>query len=186
MDIVGDNLIYKCLLAGPTTIRPPTSSIKRNTVALGICHTWPYVDPSTKRIRRASFSTAGSVESQTNYGRFFRSMDFIPSTTVSSAALMSLKTQPPKSLRAKQRFSTAFTPGKGYRIRLINGTINTMLEFPIGRDKMTDIVNNLVFIELITANVLSGGVGQRYDIIVTVDGGQACGNYRILASCDSA
>lgn len=95
-------------------------------------------------------------------------------------------TDPITNITTGQRFSTTFTPGMRHRLRLVNGAIDTMFKFSIDGHNMTVIANDLVPIEPFTTNVLSIGIGQRYDVIVEAASGLGNGNYWMRASPDSA
>jgi FtsP/CotA-like multicopper oxidase with cupredoxin domain len=64
------------------------------------------------------------------------------------------------------RFETTFAAGTSYRIRLVNAAIDTMFKFMIDNHTMTVIAADLVPIVPYTADYISIGMGQRYDIIV--------------------
>jgi len=71
------------------------------------------------------------------------------------------------------------TAGNTHRIRLINGAIDTMFKFMIDDHNMTVIAADLVPIVPYSTQVLSIGIGQRYDIIV--DATEDSGDYWIRA-----
>ncbi|RDW92183.1 hypothetical protein BP5796_01577 [Coleophoma crateriformis] len=77
------------------------------------------------------------------------------------------------------RFNMTFTAGTSYRIRLVNGAIDTHFKFMIDNHNMTVIANDLVPIVPYNTQVLSIGMGQRYDIIVTAT--ETSGNFWIRA-----
>jgi len=77
------------------------------------------------------------------------------------------------------RFNTTVTAGESYRIRLVNGAIDTHWKFMIDEHEMTVIAMDLVPIVPYTATTLSIGMGQRYDIIVNAS--QSSGNYWLRA-----
>jgi FtsP/CotA-like multicopper oxidase with cupredoxin domain len=70
---------------------------------------------------------------------------------------------------AGSRFTTTFVAGNTYRIRLVNGAIDTHWKFMIDSHNMTVIAMDLVPIVPYNTTVLSIGIGQRYDILVTAD-----------------
>lgn len=78
------------------------------------------------------------------------------------------------------RFNMTFTDGDSHRIRLVNGAIDTHFKFTIGSHTMTVIAMDLVPIVPYTTNVLSIGMGQRYDIIVNAT--EIATNYWMRAS----
>jgi FtsP/CotA-like multicopper oxidase with cupredoxin domain len=77
------------------------------------------------------------------------------------------------------RFETAFMSGTSYRIRLVNAAIDTMFKFMIDGHTMTVVATDLVPIVPYKTTVLSIGIGQRYDIIVTAD--QSTADYWLRA-----
>ncbi|KAI1106479.1 putative multicopper oxidase [Jackrogersella minutella] len=83
-----------------------------------------------------------------------------------------------------KRFETIFTGGKRHRIRLVNGAIDTHYKFMIDNHKMKVVAADLVPIEPYTTDVLSIGIGQRYDIIVEADQGE--GDFWLRAYPDMA
>lgn len=64
------------------------------------------------------------------------------------------------------RFEMDFVAGESYRIRLVNGAIDSMFKFMIDNHTMTVIAADLVPIVPYDTTVLSIGMGQRYDIVV--------------------
>ncbi|XXG97320.1 hypothetical protein Hte_003616 [Hypoxylon texense] len=83
-----------------------------------------------------------------------------------------------------KRFETVFTAGKRHRIRLVNGAIDTHYKFMIDNHKMQVIAADLVPIKPYTTDVLSVGIGQRYDVIVEAD--QDGGDFWLRAYPDMA
>ena len=77
------------------------------------------------------------------------------------------------------RFETTFTAGTSYRIRLVNAAIDTMFKFMIDNHTMTVIAADLVPIVPYTADYISIGMGQRYDIIVNAS--ESSGNFWMRA-----
>ena len=73
------------------------------------------------------------------------------------------------------RFQTTFVPGKKYRIRLINGAMNTPFNFQIDDHNLTIIAADFTPVQPYTVNYVTINVGQRYDIIVTAN--QPTDNY---------
>ncbi|CAE7032522.1 hypothetical protein CFE70_004627 [Pyrenophora teres f. teres 0-1] len=67
------------------------------------------------------------------------------------------------------RYNTTFTAGKTYRIRLINAAVDTHFKFMIDNHTMSVIGSDLVPIKPYNANVVSIGMGQRYDVIFTAN-----------------
>ncbi|KAI1085176.1 multicopper oxidase [Whalleya microplaca] len=73
------------------------------------------------------------------------------------------------------RFQTTFSAGKRYRLRLVNGAMDNFFKFSIDNHTLTVIASDLVPIVPYTTDMVSIGIGQRYDIIVEAD--QEPGNY---------
>ncbi|KAF2124574.1 multicopper oxidase [Dothidotthia symphoricarpi CBS 119687] len=84
------------------------------------------------------------------------------------------------------RFSTAFTSGTSYRIRLVNAAVDTHFRFMIDNHTMTVIAADLVPIVPYETTVLTMGMGQRYDIIVTADQASVADNFWLRAIPQSA
>ncbi|PQE22013.1 multicopper oxidase protein [Rutstroemia sp. NJR-2017a BBW] len=63
-----------------------------------------------------------------------------------------------------------FTTGKTHRLRLINAGGEALQRFSIDEHEMTVIANDYVPIEPYTTNVVTLGVGQRSDVLVTAKG----------------
>ncbi|KAL7627707.1 hypothetical protein AAE478_001901 [Parahypoxylon ruwenzoriense] len=84
------------------------------------------------------------------------------------------------------RFSVSFTPGTSYRLRLVNGGIDTHFKFSIDNHTMTVIASDLVPIVPYETNLLSIGIGQRHDIIVTANQASVADNFWIRADPQSA
>ncbi|KAI9744648.1 MAG: hypothetical protein M1818_002177 [Claussenomyces sp. TS43310] len=77
------------------------------------------------------------------------------------------------------RFAMTVTAGESYRIRLINGAIDTHFKFMIDGHNLTVISADLVPIVAYSTQVLSIGMGQRYDIVVTAS--ESSGNFWMRA-----
>ncbi|KAJ2988534.1 hypothetical protein NUW58_g3927 [Xylaria curta] len=73
------------------------------------------------------------------------------------------------------RFQTSFESGKSYRLRLVNTAIDTMFKFGIDNHTLTVIAADLVPIVPFETQMVSIGIAQRYDVIVTAN--QTPGNY---------
>ncbi|CAI6317592.1 unnamed protein product [Periconia digitata] len=67
------------------------------------------------------------------------------------------------------RYNTTFTPGTSYRLRLVNGAVDTHFKFMLDNHTMTVIASDFVPIQPYEATVLNIGMGQRYDVIITAD-----------------
>lgn len=78
-----------------------------------------------------------------------------------------------------ERFKMTFAAGKTYRIRLVNGAIDTHFKFMIDNHNLTVIAHDLVPIVPYDTQMVSIGMGQRYDIIVKAD--QGAGNFWLRA-----
>jgi FtsP/CotA-like multicopper oxidase with cupredoxin domain len=63
------------------------------------------------------------------------------------------------------RYNVSFAPGKSYRMRLVNGAVDTHFKFMIDNHTMTVIASDLVPIKPYNTTVLNIGMGQRYDVI---------------------
>ncbi|KAH8682591.1 laccase 3 [Xylariales sp. PMI_506] len=68
-----------------------------------------------------------------------------------------------------KRFETHFEPGKRYRIRLVNVGADTFFKFTIDNHMLEVIATDFVPIVPYTTDVVSIGMGQRYDVIVTAN-----------------
>ncbi|KAL8392716.1 hypothetical protein RB595_002778 [Gaeumannomyces hyphopodioides] len=68
-----------------------------------------------------------------------------------------------------RRFETEFAPGRRYRIRVVNGAMDTMFRFMIDGHNMTVMANDLVPIVPYETGSVNVGIGQRYDVVVTAD-----------------
>jgi FtsP/CotA-like multicopper oxidase with cupredoxin domain len=79
------------------------------------------------------------------------------------------------------RYNTSFTSGTSYRIRLVNGAVDTHFKFMIDNHTMTVIASDLVPIEPYETTVLNIGMGQRYDIVVTADQASVADNFWLRA-----
>lgn len=77
------------------------------------------------------------------------------------------------------RFETTVTAGESYRLRLVNTAADTHFKFTIDNHTMQVISADLVPIVPYTTDVISIGMGQRYDVIVTANA--AVDNYWIRA-----
>ncbi|KAJ5894471.1 hypothetical protein N7495_006162 [Penicillium taxi] len=67
------------------------------------------------------------------------------------------------------RFTMKVNSGTSYRLRLVNPSIDTHWKFSIDNHTLTVISTDLVPIKPYKTNVLSIGMGQRYDVIVTAN-----------------
>ncbi|OAA36632.1 laccase Lcc4 [Metarhizium rileyi] len=85
------------------------------------------------------------------------------------------------SSQTGSRFNVSFTPGKSYRLRVLNAAIDTHFKFSIDNHTMTVIAADLVPIEPFTTTVLNIEIAQRYDIIVTADQASTADNFWMRA-----
>ncbi|KAK1993381.1 multicopper oxidase [Colletotrichum falcatum] len=67
------------------------------------------------------------------------------------------------------RFNVTWTAGTSYRIRLVNGAVDTHWKFSIDNHTMTVIASDLVPVTPFSTTILNLGMGQRYDVVVTAD-----------------
>ncbi|KAI2615806.1 multicopper oxidase [Hypomontagnella submonticulosa] len=79
------------------------------------------------------------------------------------------------------RFTTTFNAGTSYRIRLINGAIDTHFKFTIDNHTMLVIAADLVPVQPFSTNVLNIGIGQRYDVVVVADQASVADNFWMRA-----
>ncbi|KAE9365617.1 multicopper oxidase [Stipitochalara longipes BDJ] len=77
------------------------------------------------------------------------------------------------------RFTTTFSAGTKYRIRLVNGAADTHFRFTIDNHTMEVISTDFVPIVPYNTTNLSIGMGQRYDVIVTAS--ESSGDYWMRA-----
>ncbi|KAI1377064.1 multicopper oxidase [Hypoxylon crocopeplum] len=84
------------------------------------------------------------------------------------------------------RLQVSFTSGTSYRMRLVNGAVDTHFKFTIDNHTMQVISTDLVPIQPYTATVVNIGMGQRYDIIVTADQASVADNFWMRAIPQSA
>ncbi|KAJ9149438.1 Laccase-2-like protein 4 [Pleurostoma richardsiae] len=85
------------------------------------------------------------------------------------------------SSQTGSRFTTQFTSGTSYRIRLVNAAVDTHFKFSIDNHTLTVIATDLVPIVPYTTEILNIGMGQRYDIIVTADQSATASNFWMRA-----
>ncbi|KAF8857516.1 putative extracellular dihydrogeodin oxidase/laccase [Acephala macrosclerotiorum] len=69
------------------------------------------------------------------------------------------------------RFETTFVSGTSYRLRLVNGAADTHFKFSIDNHTLQVISTDFVPIVPYNTTMVSIGMGQRYDVIVTADQG---------------
>lgn len=68
------------------------------------------------------------------------------------------------------RFNKTLEDGTSYRLRLVNAAIDTHWKFSIDNHTLTVIAMDLVPIEPFSTDIVSIGMGQRYDVIVKTTG----------------
>lgn len=85
-----------------------------------------------------------------------------------------------------ERFSVSVTEDESYRLRLVNGAVDTHFRFMIDNHTMTVIAMDLNPIQPYTTDVLSIGMGQRYDVIITADQAAVADSFWIRAIPQSA
>ncbi|KAH8199806.1 hypothetical protein TruAng_006029 [Truncatella angustata] len=85
------------------------------------------------------------------------------------------------------KFQTSVTAGSRTLLRLVNTALDTHFRFSIDNHTLTVIAADLVPVTPYTAETVSVGIGQRYDVIVEAN--QAPGNYWLRSipqtSCSS-
>ncbi|KAH7381904.1 Cupredoxin [Cadophora sp. MPI-SDFR-AT-0126] len=83
-----------------------------------------------------------------------------------------------------------FTTGKTHRLRLINAGADALQRFSIDGHTMTVIENDYVAIKPYTTNVVTLGIGQRTDVLVTANAGPSNSAFwmrsNISALCSAA
>ncbi|KAI4862339.1 multicopper oxidase [Hypoxylon rubiginosum] len=84
------------------------------------------------------------------------------------------------------RFEMFFEEGSSYRVRIVNGAVDTHFKFSIDNHTMLVMAADLVPVEPWSTNVLNIGMGQRYDVVVTADQGAVAENFWIRAIPQSA
>ncbi|KAK8116708.1 laccase-1 [Apiospora kogelbergensis] len=84
------------------------------------------------------------------------------------------------------RYTVALEEGKSHRLRLVNGALDTHFKFSIDNHTLQVISMDLVPIEPFTTDVLSLGIGQRYDVIVTANQQAVASSFWMRATPQSA
>lgn len=82
-------------------------------------------------------------------------------------------------------FETSVEEGKSYRMRLVNGAADTHFDFMIDNHTMQVIASDFVPIEPYYTDVLSIGMGQRYDVVVNANMSAVADDFWIRAIPDS-
>lgn len=76
---------------------------------------------------------------------------------------------------AGSHFEMSFAAGESYRLRLVNGAIDSVFKFSLDNHTMTVIAADFVPIVPYQADVISISMGQRYDVIITAS--ESSGDY---------
>lgn len=84
-----------------------------------------------------------------------------------------------------QRWSTTFTPGKTYRLRLVNVATDSFFAVSIDNHQMQVIATDFVPITPYTTTTVNLGIGQRYDVLVTANQASAGSAFWLRAVPDS-
>ncbi|KAF2148105.1 multicopper oxidase [Myriangium duriaei CBS 260.36] len=84
------------------------------------------------------------------------------------------------------RFQTSFDSGSSYLLRVVNGAIDAHWDFSIDNHTLQVIATDFVPIKPYTTKVLSIGIGQRYDVVVTADQAAVASDFWLRANPDSA
>ncbi|KAI1771423.1 multicopper oxidase [Hypoxylon cercidicola] len=84
------------------------------------------------------------------------------------------------------RFEMFFEEGSSYRVRIVNGAVDTHFKFSIDNHTLLVIAADLVPVEPFTTTTLNIGMGQRYDVVVMADQGAVAENFWIRAIPQSA
>ncbi|PSN64803.1 multicopper oxidase [Corynespora cassiicola Philippines] len=84
------------------------------------------------------------------------------------------------------RFNTTFTSGTSYRLRLVNGAVDTHFKFMLDNHTMTVIASDLVPIKPYEATTLDLSMGQRYDVIITANQASTADSFWMRAIPQSA
>lgn len=82
-------------------------------------------------------------------------------------------------------FTTNFTAGDSYLLRLVNGAIDTHFDFSIDNHTLQVIAMDFVPITPYTTTVLSIGMGQRYDVVVTANASSVADAFWLRAVPDA-
>lgn len=79
------------------------------------------------------------------------------------------------------RFEYTWTSGTSYRMRLVNGAIDTHWKVMLDNHTMTVIAADLVPIVPYETTVLNVAIGQRYDVIITADQASVASDFWLRA-----
>ncbi|KAL9084162.1 MAG: hypothetical protein Q9165_008210 [Trypethelium subeluteriae] len=83
------------------------------------------------------------------------------------------------------RFSTTFTSGTSYLLRLVNPSIDSHFDFSIDNHTLQVIAMDFVPIVPYETTVIAIGMGQRYDVIVTANESTVASDFWMRAIPDS-
>ncbi|KAK6858378.1 Laccase [Apiospora arundinis] len=84
------------------------------------------------------------------------------------------------------RYTLALEENKSHRLRLVNGALDTFYKFSVDNHTLTVISMDLVPIEPFTTDVVSIGIGQRYDVIITANQKAVADKFWLRATPQSA
>ncbi|ETS73657.1 hypothetical protein PFICI_14603 [Pestalotiopsis fici W106-1] len=84
------------------------------------------------------------------------------------------------------RFTTSWVSGTTYRLRLVNGAVDTHWKFMVDNHTMTVIASDFVPIQPYTADYINIGMGQRYDVLITADQADVADQFWMRAIPQSA
>jgi FtsP/CotA-like multicopper oxidase with cupredoxin domain len=77
------------------------------------------------------------------------------------------------------RFEMNVVEGESYRLRLVNGAIDSHFKFSVDNHTMTVMAMDFVPIVPYTTDIVSIGMGQRYDVVINMN--QTAGDYWMRA-----
>lgn len=81
-----------------------------------------------------------------------------------------------------RRLAVPFTPGRSHRLRLVNAAIDTHFKFSVDNHCMTVVAADLVPVRPYAADVISIGIGQRYDVVIEADQAQVADSFWMWAT----
>ncbi|KAI1846020.1 hypothetical protein JX265_000944 [Neoarthrinium moseri] len=84
------------------------------------------------------------------------------------------------------RFNVSLTEDSSYRLRLVNAAVDSHFKFMVDNHTLTVIATDLVPIEPFTTDIISIGMGQRYDVIITANQAAVADSFWIRAIPQSA
>ena len=151
---------YSAGLAGPMIIHGPTQAQYDIDVGPIMLSDW-YHQPYEAIV-------AEVMASPPNPAPPFSDSNLINGKMSFNCAQLTNKTQQCTSNAGLSKFK--FTSGKKHRLRLINSGAEGIQRFTIDGLNMTVIANDFVPVVPYTTNVVTLGVGQRTDVIVTATG----------------